>query len=80
MKKLCWVLVAYTFNPSTWETEAVGSLRVPGQPSLQSDFQGSQATKKDKETLSRKKTKNKKTTEEEETFNIAVFIRMWYVI
>lgn len=29
-------------NPSTWDTEADGCLRVGGQPSLQSEFQDSQ--------------------------------------
>ena len=30
------------FNPSTWEEEAGGSLRVQGQTGLQSEFQNSQ--------------------------------------
>ena len=40
-------MVAYTFNPSTRETEAGGALWVWGQPGLQSDFQDNQGyTKK----------------------------------
>jgi hypothetical protein len=35
-------VVAQTFNPSTWEAEAVRSLWVQGQPGLQSEFQDSQ--------------------------------------
>jgi hypothetical protein len=34
--------MAHTFNPSTWEAEAGGSLWVWGQPGLQSKFQDSQ--------------------------------------
>jgi hypothetical protein len=32
----------HTFNLSTWEAEADGSLGVQGQPGLQSEFQNSQ--------------------------------------
>jgi hypothetical protein len=35
-------MVAHTFNASTWEAEAGGSLWVGGQPGLQSEFQDSQ--------------------------------------
>lgn len=31
-----WVVMAYTFNPSTWKEEAGRSLWVPDQPGLQS--------------------------------------------
>ena len=31
--------MVHTFNPSTWEAEADGSLWVQGQPGLQSEFQ-----------------------------------------
>jgi hypothetical protein len=34
-------VVAHTFNPSTWEAEAV-DFWVRGQPALQSEFQDSQ--------------------------------------
>jgi hypothetical protein len=37
-----WVVVAYACNPSTQEAEAGGSLWVPVQLSLQSEFQGRQ--------------------------------------
>ena len=36
-------VVAYTFNPSTQESEAGGSLWVSGQPGLQGEFQDNQA-------------------------------------
>ena len=36
------VVVVHTFNPSTQEAEAGGSLGVRGQPGLQSEFQDSQ--------------------------------------
>lgn len=35
------VVVAHTYNPSTWEAEAEWLLRVQGQPGLDSDFQAS---------------------------------------
>lgn len=35
-------VVAHTFDPSTREAKAGGSLWVPGQPGLQSEFQDSQ--------------------------------------
>jgi hypothetical protein len=35
-------MVAHTFNPSTPEAEAGGSLRMWGQPGLQNEFQDSQ--------------------------------------
>ena len=35
-------VVACSFNPSTWKAEAGRSLRVQGQPGLQSEFQYSQ--------------------------------------
>jgi hypothetical protein len=34
--------MAHAFNPSTWNAKAGGSLRVRGQPGLQSEFQDSQ--------------------------------------
>jgi hypothetical protein len=34
--------VVHTFTPSTWEAEAGESLRVQGQPGLQSEFQNNQ--------------------------------------
>ena len=34
--------MVHTFNPSTWEAEAGGSLSVQGQADLQSKFQDSQ--------------------------------------
>ena len=34
-------MVTHAFNPSTWEEEADGSLKVWGQPSLQREFQDS---------------------------------------
>ena len=34
-------MVGHTFNPSPWEAEAGGSLRVRAQPGLQSEFQAS---------------------------------------
>ena len=34
--------MVHIFNLSTWEVEAGGSLRVQGQPGLQSEFQDSQ--------------------------------------
>ena len=37
-------VVAHAFSPGTWE--AGGSLWVPGQPGLQSEFQDSQDTQK----------------------------------
>jgi hypothetical protein len=37
-----WTVVADTFNPSTQEAEADGSLWVWGQPGLQSKFQDHQ--------------------------------------
>jgi hypothetical protein len=37
------IVVAHTFNPSTQEAEAGGSLWVWGQPDLYSEFQGSQS-------------------------------------
>jgi hypothetical protein len=43
--------MAYTFNPSTWEAEAGGLQSFPGQPGLH------------RETLSRKKQKEKKRKE-----------------
>ena len=36
------VVVAHTFNPSSWEAEAGGSLSVRGQSGLQSEFKDSQ--------------------------------------
>ena len=35
-------MVVHTFNLSTWEAEAGGSLWIQGQPGLQSEFQDSQ--------------------------------------
>ena len=40
--KMSRAVAMHTFNPSTLEAEAGGSLWVWGQPSLQSEFQGSQ--------------------------------------
>jgi hypothetical protein len=40
-RDICTVVVI-TFNPSTWEEEAGGSLEVQGQPGLQREFQDSQ--------------------------------------
>ena len=37
-----WVVVAHAFNPSPWEAEAGGSLRVRGQPGVQNKFWDSQ--------------------------------------
>ena len=34
-------MVVHAFNPSTLEAEAGGSLKVQGQPYLQSEFQNS---------------------------------------
>ena len=45
-------MVAHTFNTSTWEVEAGGSLWVWDQPGLQSEFQDSQGCYT--ETLSQK--------------------------
>ena len=36
--KATQAVVAHTFNPSTWEEEAGGSLGVQGQPVLLSEF------------------------------------------
>ena len=58
LNKTCWVVVAHTFNPSTWEAEAGGFLWGQGQPGLQSKFQDSPQSYR--ETLSWKtKTKQK---------------------
>jgi hypothetical protein len=43
MRKLRQAVVAHTYNPRTQEAEADGSLRVQGQPVLQSEFQDSQS-------------------------------------
>ena len=34
-----WAVVVHSFNPSIWEAEAGGSLWVPGQLGVQSEFQ-----------------------------------------
>jgi hypothetical protein len=41
---VCWAMVAHAFNPSTWDAETGGYLRlwVQGQTGLQSEFQDSQ--------------------------------------
>ena len=49
--------MTHAFNPSTWEAEAGGSLRVQGQPGLQSKFQDSWGYR---ETMFRKDQKEKK--------------------
>ena len=51
-------VVVHTVNPSTWETEAGGSLWVRGHPGLQSEFQDSQGYYTEKPCL--KKQTNKK--------------------
>lgn len=37
---MSWVVVAYAFNPSAWETEA-GELGLQGHPGLEGKFQSS---------------------------------------
>jgi hypothetical protein len=54
------VVVVHTFNPSTGKAEAGGSLRIQGQPDLQTEFQDSQGYKL-RPWLKNKKNKNYET-------------------
>ena len=55
-------MMAHTLDPSTWETEAGGSLWVWGQPGLQSKFQDRQSCYTEN-SVSKKQNKTNKQTE-----------------
>jgi hypothetical protein len=82
--------VAHAFNPSTWEVEAGGFLRVRGQPGLQSEFQDSQGytekpcleKPKTKPNQTKPKQKNPKKIGEDKNrkyFKFWVFMVKWYI-
>ena len=50
--------MVYAFNPSTWETEAGGSLYFQDQPGLQSEIQESKGTQKNLVSKEKKSRKN----------------------
>ena len=54
--------VVHTFNPSTQEAEAGGSLWVQDQPGLHSEFQDSQGCYTEKSCLEKKKKQKQKQT------------------
>jgi hypothetical protein len=60
---MSWAVVAYAFNPSTWEAEAGGFLSL--RPAWSTEFQDSQKKKKpvlkNKTKQTNKQTKNPKT-------------------
>ena len=71
---LCWAVVVHTFNSSTWETEAGGSLWVWDQPSLQSEFQERPGLNK---TPSWNTKSNKQTNKQKCLFSLAVITHGW---
>ena len=60
-------MVAYAFNPSTWEAEAGESLRVQGQPGLQELVPG-QLELLQRDTLSQKRKEKEREKKNSKTY------------